>query len=99
MSERNSVAEFEMLEQECIAKYLENPMDKSGLDTHDREARDLINGKVQELEFEIEKFKLEKAKVQELQRQYEEQLARVTLEIEDFENRKGQELEEIQAWK
>ena len=54
---------------------------------------------MQELEFEIEKFKLEKAKVQELQRQYEEQLARVTLEIEDFENRKGQELEEIQAWK
>jgi len=24
MSDRNSVAEFEMLEQECIAKYLKN---------------------------------------------------------------------------
>lgn len=25
VSERNSVAEFERLEQECIAKYLQNP--------------------------------------------------------------------------
>ncbi len=61
MSDRNSVAEFEMLEQECIAKYLENKGDKT--EEKDTVNRDLIDAKVLELEVEIDKFKLEKAKV------------------------------------
>lgn len=55
--------------------------------------------RIKELEVEIERFKQEKAKVTELQMEYEAQLERVTKEIEAFEDRKAQELEEIQLWK
>ena len=85
------MAEFEMLEQECIAKYLQN--------SKEDECGSQLDLKIKELEIEIERFKQEKNKVTELQKEYEASLERVTKEIEEFEDLKAQELEEIQQWK
>ncbi len=51
-------------------------------------AQKRVDAKIKELEDEIQKFKQEKQKVTSLQREYEQQLNRVTREIEDFETRK-----------
>lgn len=92
------MAEFEMLEQECMTKYLQNSKDEDPLQSTS-EQKQQLDAKIAELEVEIERFKLEKNKVTDLHREYEQQLGRVTSELEEFEERKAAELEEIQQWK
>ena len=58
-----------------------------------------VNEKIESLNSEISKFKLENERVKKIRRKYEDLLKEITKEKEEFEKKKSKEIEEFEAWK
>ena len=65
----------------------------------DEELQKIVDDKIEALNSEIAKFKLENERVKKIRQRYEDMLKELNFQIEEFDRKRAQEREEFESWK